>query len=244
MINHNDGFTDLNQLKELENLERFLINHNHDIEDFSPLAELTNLTYLNLGNTGMNNEDLEYISDLTDLEELFFWDNNITDISAIQNLINLRRLSYSHFGNPNRNEITDISVLTNLKDLEELYVEGAGKIEDFSPIADLNNLYRINIADTGFGDEDTKYLSDLERVEFLVFYNNNITDISFLESFNNLNVLSFSNNKVKDISPLLNIENWEEGDEIWMSDNNFDLDDQNIKDIIEELKEKGVTVNY
>lgn len=29
-----------------------------------------------------------------------------------------------------------------------------------------------------------------------------------------------------------------------MSGNNFDLDDQNIKDIIEKLKEKGVTVNY
>lgn len=55
VIDDNDGFNDLNQLKELENLERFLITHNHDIEDFSPLAELTNLTYLNLGNTGMNN---------------------------------------------------------------------------------------------------------------------------------------------------------------------------------------------
>ena len=244
VIDDNDGFNDLNQLKELENLERFLITHNHDIEDFSPLAELTNLTYLNLGNTGMNNEDLEYISDLTDLEELFFWDNNITDISAIQNLINLRRLSYSHFGNQDRNEIKDISPLENLINLERLFVQGAGNIQDFSPLAGLNILLTLNISDTGFKDEDTEYLKDLENIEILGFYNNYVTDISFLENLNNLNLLSFADNEVEDISPLLNIENWEEGDEIWMSGNNFDLDDQNIKDIIEKLKEKGVTVNY
>ncbi len=75
------------------------------------LPDLKDLRELDL--TGFDHfENLDFLSECTQIEELTIWDSQVEDIRGIQNMENLRILDL------NLNPFTDISPLQNLKHLE------------------------------------------------------------------------------------------------------------------------------
>lgn len=79
-------------------------------------------------------------------------DNQISDISSLENLINLEKLELSD------NEIKDISPLQNLKNLKELNLK-CDEFTDISPLANLVNLEYLGL--------ECGYCSPKEEIEKL-----------------------------------------------------------------------------
>ncbi len=99
---------------------------------------------IRLGSTYSSVSNLTGLQCLTNLEELYLYDNKITDISPLSGLTELTVL-YLDF-----NKITDISPLSEMTDLTELYLN-SNMITDLSPL----------VANSGLGIEfyDYDYLN-------------------------------------------------------------------------------------
>lgn len=130
---------------------------------------------------------LEYAKNL---EKLKLNENEISDISPLQNLTKLKYLELQ------RNRIVDINPLRNLTNLEFLKLYN-NWIEDVEPLSGLTNLtgldlhYNVHVA----GDESHKIISK------------GITDISSLENLTNLNFLDVSANRIENVSILNKLPN-------------------------------------
>jgi len=156
--------------------------------DFSNIVELK-IETLRLINLGITNVD--FVSGMTELKILDLPTNNITDLSGLENLLQLEELGLYANRNLIANNLTAISSLENLK--------------------------KLDIATTNYSTEpkiNLGFLSELRDLEFLNASYVNITDISALAGLNHLREVDLSNNYITDISPLagknldkLNIQN-------------------------------------
>ena len=129
-VTNKDGrFTTLEDLKQFPNLKSVSLDYgvrsmtDEEKEEFQKqrktiqpmlaetLPDLKDLRELDL--TGFDHfENLDFLSECTQIEELTIWDSQVEDIRGIQNMENLRILDL------NLNPFTDISPLQNLKHLE------------------------------------------------------------------------------------------------------------------------------
>lgn len=82
----------------------------------------------------------------------------VTDLSAIRNLKNLKKL-YIGMGS----SVTDISPLADLKNLEALCLDSTIKVTDYSPLESLSNLVALDIG----GNFQNRAVIDMESDEFL-----------------------------------------------------------------------------
>ena len=103
-----------------------------------PKAELAKLTKLNLsrgrGRAVYNLTGLEHATQLTLLNLDGEWtDHNISDLTPLAQLTQLRDLNLSH------NNVSDLTPLTQLTQLRELYLYG-NNISDLTPLAHLRRL--------------------------------------------------------------------------------------------------------
>jgi internalin A len=157
--------------------------------------DLKDITILNL--TGKNITNISALANVTNLKELYLSGNNsgnkITDISALANLTNLYFLDLSD------NNIRDISALRNLTKLEWLELNG-NNITDISALKNLTNLVWLVL--NGNSIIDISALANLTKLEWLELTGNSITDISALANLRNLQSLGLSGNKIKDFSVL------------------------------------------
>ena len=78
------------------------------ITDFAPLAELTSLTRLDFWGNGLGDNNLQFITGLTQLTQLDLRNNQISDISSLTKLVNLKKLQLKG------NSISDTSPLLDL----------------------------------------------------------------------------------------------------------------------------------
>ncbi|MDE0484095.1 MAG: leucine-rich repeat domain-containing protein [Candidatus Poribacteria bacterium] len=106
-----------------------------------PKAELVKLTKLDLSHHShssvYNLTGLEHATQLTLLDLEGYWaDHNISDITPLAQLTQLRELNLSH------NNISDITPLAQLTQLRELDLSG-NNISDLTPLAHLKNLGSI-----------------------------------------------------------------------------------------------------
>ena len=142
-------------------------------------------------------------------------------------ILNLTRLNA-----PNRG-ITDLTGLEHAHNLRELILSGeyievepwfvnSNTISDFSPIAGLTRLTRLNLSRCGLSDvsflsgwtqldslslndntiSDISPLANLTQLTSLELRSNTISDVSALAALTQLNVLRLSDNIISDISPL------------------------------------------
>ena len=109
--------------------------------------------------------------------------------------------------NANIQDLTGIEYAHNLNflNLGAEYIEGKGNvnsntISDFSPIAGLTRLTRLNLSHCGLSD--TSFASGLTQLTYLFLDNNSISDISPLAKLIQLNRLFLSNNTISDVSPI------------------------------------------
>lgn len=178
---------------------------------------------------GIQDREIHY-SDLKNVTSLDLSNQGITDISGIQNFVNLKRLDLSY------NSIEDISQLIALTQLEELNLSH-NIIEDVSYISNLSSLKVLNLSDNLIDDLDhsrrlykddddddkyerlsdnvftklTKLVSlDLSNVDeksnsYPYYYSgdrNKISSVDNLEDLVNLTYLNLQGTSVSDLSDL------------------------------------------
>ena len=118
------------------------------------------------------------------ITELHLGSHNITNISQLAKLTDLRELYLEY------NQIYDISPLAKLTNLTSLYLCN-NKIRDFSPLAKLTKLSLLDLSSTGI--YNISILSNLTDLKWLDLSNNIINDISPLLRLKRLNNLRLVN---------------------------------------------------
>lgn len=176
----------LKGLEYADNLEWLsLVNQQED--SLEPIRNCKKLRHLDIRNND-NVKDISALENLTNLEELDMRSIKVDNINGLAKLTKLRNLCAFSCG------IKDITPLENLVNLERAELE----YNNFSDISALKNLTKLKYLDIsklsgGYGPTAEKETDK-------------ITDISALENLINLEDLSISSNDIKDLSPLKNMK--------------------------------------
>ena len=124
---------------------------------------------------------------------MFAGNSNISDLSPLAGLINLKRiLSWGE-------SISDLSPLAGLTKLENVNICGTD-LSNLTPLAGLTGLKELYLRDSGISDISP--LAGLTGLTRLNLSRNNISDISPLAGLTNLEWLKLNNNEISDFSPL------------------------------------------
>ena len=175
------------------------------------LGNLKNLMTLNLNATNFTPANLNTIKialeSLPLLENLYLsgcndcaQGNKLTDLLALANLTQLKRLDVSNHG------LTDVGQLIVFKQLTYLNLE-RNAISDLSPLnnADPDNTL-VNLLDLRLGFNrltDITGLSKLTQLRYLDLESNSISKLAPLANLNLLqDMLDLENNAIADVSPL------------------------------------------
>ncbi len=237
-----NSISDLNALKNLNNLEILRLSHNN-IEDITPLENLTNLKELYLSHNKISD-----ISPLKKLHNLKIFDislNYISDIDVIKNYSILEKFIAK------RNEISEINAIQNLVNLYKIDLE-KNQIKDIKPLENINKIIDLNLKSNNISD--ISVLTNKGNITTLYLGNNFIDDLSSIHDLNNISILDISNNYFTDIN---NIENLLKLYELNISYNNLkdiylirnfknleflDISNNNITDIspIKDLKNLSI----
>ena len=147
--------------------------------------------------TGLGITDITGIENCVNLRVLHIGDNAISDIQALSDLTSLHDLNIQN------NLVTSIGDLSGLTALQVLQISG-NSISDLSPLLNfpvLNYLAAIDIATS-----DLTIIGDLTELQYLFLNSNEISDISELASLTRLKYLFLSYNQISDLSPLSGLE--------------------------------------
>ncbi len=161
------------------------------VRNLQALSELENLKELYLDNSELS--DISALAGFTSLTLLSLDYNQISDISPLSQLSSLNILSLES------NQISDISPLADLQSLNTLSLWG-NQISDISPLADLHSLNSLSLSENQISDISP--LAGLHSLNTLYLWENQISDISPLAGLHSLNSLSLWENQISDISPL------------------------------------------
>ncbi|MFP4618337.1 MAG: leucine-rich repeat domain-containing protein [Spirochaetaceae bacterium] len=135
-------------LSDFTELERLNLSFNH-IEDVGALSGLSRLRYLNLRGNRLSENAISPLSELSMLEELNLRDNDLRRIDELESLTSLRYL------NLHSNErIESILPLAHLHSLETLILRRVPVEDEVRILAELTNLRRLNLRETGIGELD------------------------------------------------------------------------------------------
>lgn len=173
--------------KDLENIKKIQANFGN------PLATLN-------GNITYKITDLDGIQYFKHLEIIYLSGHNISDISPLSVLSNLKYLDISL----NR-QLTDISPLSKLSNLEYLDISSIKELNDISALSKLNKLEYLDAIDNKI--KDVSPLATLSNIKTLRLSINEIEDISSLNKLSSLTNLQLGSNKIKNVSPLRNMTN-------------------------------------
>lgn len=196
-INSTAALSMMNGLKEL-----YL--DNNPIRDFSGLRKVKSLEVLGLSGTGLTDEDMDYLRNLTLLTNLNLEENEALTGEAVDDLqqrlatCNIRRsqLAYS----------IDIDGHPVLSTATELVLSGAG-IEDISGLTQIPSLEKVDLSRNSIGN---LYILQLTNSRFTIrelnLAGNLIEDITPLASLTAVEVLDLSNNQISSELPLMNLK--------------------------------------
>ncbi len=160
-------------VEELAKLKLAGLNdRDYQITNLSGLEQATQLRELDLsGNDGIS--DYNSLSGLTNLTELYLYENQIKDITPLSGLTNLAKLHLF------KNRITDITPLSGLTNLTELYLY-ENQITDISPLVHLTQLTKLDLSNNQI--KDVTPLTNLIFLEELLLKGNTIEDTAPLNA--------------------------------------------------------------
>ncbi|KAK4116220.1 L domain-like protein [Canariomyces notabilis] len=147
-------------------------------------------------------QDIEGLSGVAgSLKELDLYDNLISHVRGLDDLVNLTTLDLSF------NKIKHIKHVSHLSNLTDLYLVSnkISKIEGLSGLTKLRNLE--------LGSNRVRVLENLESLtslEDLWVAKNKITSMTGLAGLPNLRLLSIQSNRIRDLSPLRDVPQLEE----------------------------------
>ncbi len=152
-------------------------------------------------------------ADLAALTSLSAFGSGITDLTGLENAVNLTFLDLDD------NQIEDLSPLGSLTNLTELFLR-ENEIADVGPLSELANLTVLSLGENQISDLSP--LSGLANLEVLFSFHNQIEDLSPLSSLNNLSELFLEENEIADLTPLNDLT---ELTKLWVNENRIvDLD--------------------
>ena len=175
---------------EMERLGR-LEARNRGIQDLTGIQLAINLkSRLDLKDNQIS--DISPIAGLIELRELELGGNPISDISPVKGLTNLTVL---YFGNT---QVSDLSPVAGLINLKKLDFNNNDDTLDLSPVAGLINLESL-VGDKIF---DLSPVAGLIKLKALFFHGDNISNLSSVAGLINLRVIHIGGTSVSDLSPL------------------------------------------
>ena len=167
-----EDWSSLKKIDTLENLDIGNVYGESKFSDISLISDFKNLktlfirTELNLSYEGIEklnsveefslyapNRDIQQISKMHNLEELYARGGKVENFDHIKTLRNLRSLVI------NNTSVSDISVLKELKKIEYLAVEYT-EIEDYSVLFELPNLKELRISEGELTNEELNRLKE------------------------------------------------------------------------------------
>lgn len=155
------------------------------------LTHMKKLEYLDL--SGNYITDLSCLNGLSEMDSLFFSNNNVSDISFAASMPKLRQFVAENCG------ISDISVLADKTQLEYVFI-GDNYVTDISPLENCNKLKQIGFNEAQIGNiEALRDKTDLEKV---CLTGCNLTSIEPLTNCKKLRYVYLGRNRLTDISPL------------------------------------------
>ena len=183
-------------VEEMEGLGRLDVE-SRGIQDLTGLQFAKNLSELHLHDNQVS--DLSPLAGLINLRYLRL-DNNLTvsNLSPLKGLENLTELGFAH------TDVSDFSPLKNLKNLTRLWFQHT-PASDLSPLAGLTNLN--NIAAAGTPIPDLSPIAGLTKLENISIGGIEVSNLEPLAGLTALRRIYLSGNKVSDISPLAGLAN-------------------------------------
>ena len=168
---------------------------NRSIQDVTGLQFATNLRLLRLGNWGTGNQvsDISPLAGLINLRELWLGHNPVSDLSPLKGLKNLTRLEIHN------TQISDLSLIAGLINLQRLGVSHTN-VSDLSPIARLINLQRLDFHDDSISDISP--LAQLINLKEFNTWGNPISDLSPIAQLAKLEVVNICGGDLSDLTPL------------------------------------------
>ena len=173
------------------------------------------VTELDLSGRDLTDSDIEDLKYFKNLNTLDISDNNITDLSVLSSLTNIK---YLYFG---RNNVSSLEFASGMKELQEIQfyennisdlspLSGTTKIvyihADYNPIKSLdplkNNVNMAYFSVTGLPIRDISALSGMKKLKGIDAANCGLTDISALSGCADLTEIYLNNNQIYDLSPL------------------------------------------
>lgn len=170
------GLKNINFIAEKQTLKKLQLNQ-CGIDDYDPIKNLKNLKALGLSRPAKL-ENLDFISELTDLQYLFLQTvNNPTKFPKIDNLHKLKRIVL--YSVKSISDFSNLSKETPLKEFAFYDIQGQ-KPEDFLPIITNNAIQKIYLwyFKSGLRNEVEQLLAKHNRQNEFVNYTNDV-DIAY-----------------------------------------------------------------
>lgn len=120
-----------------DHLESLLISYGYGISDYSPITSLPNLKELRLADCGLT--DLSFLEGSDGFSRMIFVENDITDLTALRGMDNLRELNLGYNLN-----LSALDGLETLSGLEQLYI-GYTSVTDLEPLRGCQSLRRLEL---------------------------------------------------------------------------------------------------
>ena len=181
---------------------------NNPLSDFSGIRKLKNLTNLNLANTGMQGEAVDYFLYLSRLVSLNIENNpSLTgeNVDQLQRLIPTCRIRHSDL-------VYSIQAFgsTVEKNTTEMDLTGQG-ISDLSFLMQLGSLQSLRLAANNITNiYHFQYTESWRTLTYLDLSANYISDITPISCLHNLATLNLSDNVITNITPLYGMESLRE----------------------------------
>lgn len=209
------------------------------------------IDYFGTGNDSDKISSLEGLEYAVNLESIYFYEQNISDLDPLKNLKKITGLSLQY------SKIENLKPLENLTTLTELYLDG-NKIKDINYLEDLIELETLSLAENQIDNinglrnmnklknlylsvnqiSDITPLKNNTEIMYLFLEINQISDITTIGGLTKLENVGLDNNNISDISPVKTILNLKG---LWLS-NNIISDISPIK-ILTNLEGLGISDN-
>ncbi len=210
--------SDVSSLSQFESLDTIKMDLLTEL-DHSTIKLPTNLYTLYCNGNGL--ENLEFVSGLATLSNIYASGNKISDLTplsecplvivdlSVNEVSDISVLDYTGINSldVSTNKISDISCLEGSKigDLDLSY----NNISDISSLKDNSRLQLVGLNNNRISD--IRVLKDCFNIHSLNISYNEIADISVLETIDELEIFSARSNKISDISSLALCKNLIEG---------------------------------
>lgn len=185
-----------NYLLKFKALTKVDISWNMSITNLNPLTELTDLKEIYFTNTLI--DDISPLRNLNDLEFIECSGSKIRSLDPLRYASNLKEMNLL------ATQVNDIGVLANLKNLSKLNI-GETQVTNIDTLSSLTGLSQLDLSNLQL--DDFNVLSDLKNLMDLTLAGTNIITLDPLSGLNELRTLNIGNTEVTDLGPLKNLKN-------------------------------------